>query len=489
MDERVPVHRDAPASSSRESASEPRGKVVSGKNSIKPHFPKDRNCDICMRTKITRAPCRKRTGQGEEQNRRLFWRHTKTKGKSTLLHWWTYVIKKCGVRAEISDVQGSSRASRTHLKISDSGAHGVFTEQGSSASQMTAAKVMDVIARLPGCEGQAAVPAYTQVKMEDALTLLKMPKSECADMWILPPKHNWPKLWSSMEDSVVPLEPNLYGHPCYGKGNLRKSYWSMVGRRVPIGNAYSYTAKRDYSFLCMWMTSNWLERNKNIDPMWKVPNKEVDLGEPTSFLDHVYLGCTQRQCEISKDVVDNYRTMFESRISAGATEKIPCSEIFMFLRGPTIWKVMPRSVWNDIVSYQIRRLNNPTKYLLPASMTTTLKEEEMKSVGELSHVCSQIVLKCLKLCWNACTMHELVDLISYGQWINLHDRLQNGPKLVTNAWIDWLLTVGKQDDHSSKDPGRSKIAQNSKVRISGFTDTQRVRKLSLNCLFASRNNI
>ena len=54
---------------------------------------------------------------------------------------------------------------------------------------------------------------------------------------------------------------------------------------------------------------------ENIDPMWKVLNKEVDLGEPTSFLDHVYLGCTQRQSEISKDVVDNYRAMFESRIS------------------------------------------------------------------------------------------------------------------------------------------------------------------------------
>ena len=55
-------------------------------------------------------------------------------------------------------------------------------------------------------------------------------------------------------------------------------------------------------------------------------NKEVDLGEPTSFFDHVYLVCTQRQCEISKDIVDNYRTMFESRNSAGATEKLPCSE-------------------------------------------------------------------------------------------------------------------------------------------------------------------
>ena len=49
----------------------------------------------------------------------------------------------------------------------DSGSYAVFTEQGSSASQMTAAKVMDIISRLPGCAGQAAdaVSAYTQVKI------------------------------------------------------------------------------------------------------------------------------------------------------------------------------------------------------------------------------------------------------------------------------------------------------------------------------------
>ena len=51
----------------------------------------------------------------------------------------------------------------------NSGSYAVFTEQGSSASQMTAAKIMDIISRLPGCDGQAAdaVSAYTQVKMED----------------------------------------------------------------------------------------------------------------------------------------------------------------------------------------------------------------------------------------------------------------------------------------------------------------------------------
>ena len=59
----------------------------------------------------------------------------------------------------------------------DSGSYAVFTEQGSSASQMTAAKIMDIISRLPVCDGQAAdaVSAYTQVKMEDAHKLFKIP--------------------------------------------------------------------------------------------------------------------------------------------------------------------------------------------------------------------------------------------------------------------------------------------------------------------------
>ena len=40
---------------------------------------------------------------------------------------------------------------------------------------MTAAKIMDIMSRLPGFAGQAAdaVSAYTQVKMKDAPTLLK----------------------------------------------------------------------------------------------------------------------------------------------------------------------------------------------------------------------------------------------------------------------------------------------------------------------------
>ena len=86
----------------------------------------------------------------------------------------------------------------------DSGSYAVFTEQGSSASQMTAAKILDIISRLPGCAGKGAdaVFVYTQVKMEDDAKFLKILKSECPDIWIRLPRHKWPKSWSSMEDPV-----------------------------------------------------------------------------------------------------------------------------------------------------------------------------------------------------------------------------------------------------------------------------------------------
>ena len=64
VDDRVPEHRDSHASSSHELSLEPTSSRSEdlGKHSVYIHFPKDRNCEICTRTKITRAPCRRRIG-------------------------------------------------------------------------------------------------------------------------------------------------------------------------------------------------------------------------------------------------------------------------------------------------------------------------------------------------------------------------------------------------------------------------------------------
>ena len=62
VDDEVPEHRDSHASSSHELSLQPMRSVDLGKHSVYIHFPKDRNCEICQRTKITSAPCRRRIG-------------------------------------------------------------------------------------------------------------------------------------------------------------------------------------------------------------------------------------------------------------------------------------------------------------------------------------------------------------------------------------------------------------------------------------------
>ena len=190
----------------------------------------------------------------------------------------------------------------------DSGSYTVFTEQGSPASQITAAK-MDIISRVPGCAGQAAdaVSACTQAKMEDAPKSLKIPNSECPDIWIRLPRHKMPKSCSSMEDPVVPLERNLHGHPLTGllwERQFEKILLQHGWEKVFNWECFFVHLQKGF-FLSVYVDDIKLAGKKqNLNPMWKVLNKEVDLGEPTSFLNHVYLGCTQRQCEISKDIVD-----------------------------------------------------------------------------------------------------------------------------------------------------------------------------------------
>ena len=65
VDDEIQVHGCSHASPSHEASLEPTTKRREdfGKHSVDTHFPKDRNCEICKRTKITRAPCRRRNGE------------------------------------------------------------------------------------------------------------------------------------------------------------------------------------------------------------------------------------------------------------------------------------------------------------------------------------------------------------------------------------------------------------------------------------------
>ena len=90
-----------------------------------------------------------------------------------------------------------------------------FTDQGSSASEMTAAQSNGCHCKTTDCDGQAAA-AISACGEDGGCTQIvetQIPKSECPDIWIRLPRHKWPKSWSNIEDPVVLFERSLYGHP------------------------------------------------------------------------------------------------------------------------------------------------------------------------------------------------------------------------------------------------------------------------------------
>ena len=173
------------------------------------------------------------------------------------------------------------------------------------------------------------------------------------------------------------------------KGNSRKFYqvpnWecSFVNRGL---------------FLSVYVDgSKLVGKKQNIDSMWKRLMKQVHLGGPTSFLDHVYLGCTRRDCETSKDIVDNYKNMFASRISAGAIEKNtqlgerPDANI-------STWFHDMEGHAKKCVERNYELANKTTQQLYkvatPCLDDHQFKEEVLGICRRIAQICSQIAPKC-----------------------------------------------------------------------------------------------
>ena len=93
-----------------------------------------------------------------------------------------------------------------------------------------------------------------------------------------------------MEDPVVPRERNLHVHP------LASLLWERQFEKILLKHGWEKVSTSECLFvhhekglfLSVYVDDIKLAGKKqNINPMWKVLNKEVDLGEPTSFLEHM----------------------------------------------------------------------------------------------------------------------------------------------------------------------------------------------------------
>ena len=132
----------------------------------------------------------------------------------------------------------------------------------------------------------------------------------------------------------------------------------------------------------------------------------------------------------TKVLLMNTEKMFESRISPGATEKLPGWETRSL--GLLTWKGMRKMRGTiDIASQQINQSSNWIRYLHHVLTTINSKKKNWKRWENFKK-------SALKLSWHFCTWLELVDQSSCGWYTNEHEQSRNGH--VTDAWLVWYLT-------------------------------------------------
>ena len=98
---------------------------------------------------------------------------------------------------------------------------------------------------------------------------------------------------------------NLYGHPLAASLGQRQFEKVLFGRgweNVPSWECL-FVHRTQGLFLSVYVEdSEMAGRKHNMALMWKKLMKFVDLGESTSFLDHVHVGCSQRECKSTEIV-------------------------------------------------------------------------------------------------------------------------------------------------------------------------------------------
>ena len=295
---------------------------------------------------------------------------------------------------------------------------------------MTAAKIMDVFARLPGCDGQAAdaVSSYTQVKLEDAPRLHRIPKSECPDVRIRLPWHKMSQIMGKIEDLVVLLERNLYGHPSarlLWERQFEETLLEFGWEKFRLGKVCSFIEKQGL-FLSVFVDAIKMSEKQNMAPRWKkLMENVVDIDEPTSFLTMKIWGVLSVNANRMKQLLNRTRRCL--------------SHVFLLEQQKTYWggKITNNGVvlrhdghaQKSVERYCVlanKKVEQLYKVSHPCLDDHKFKQEELETVGELTEVCSQIV-------FNACAWHELEDLTSCGHSASLRGQWQNGLRQVTNA--------------------------------------------------------
>ena len=268
-----------------------------------------------------------------------------------------------------------------------------------------AAELLDTISKFPDRAGEARDPvsAYPQVQMTEAPRWMTLPEEECLEIWTRIPWRQRPKGWDKMiEDPVVSLERNLYGHPWARLLWERKTedvLLEIVWEEVPIWECL-HVHKKLVLLLSIYEDDikNDLRRNRLSKPSGNLCRKEMTL----KFVwDQICLGCMQREAKVNEQAVqsktERFRRFMTTRGSDGndlanesnASRKIAAWSHDMSGHAQKCVGIYCQFAKKDVPSLLSVATPSVDDHLIPP--------EDFEVQGELSDVCAQIVLKCLYL--------------------------------------------------------------------------------------------
>ena len=248
-------------------------------------------------------------------------------------------------------------------------------------------KRVDVIARPAGCAGQAAdaVSACTQNGGRFTIAATS-PNQECPDIWTRLPGLEWPASWSNIEQPV-----------CASWANSERSPTCRINR-VLLEIECEKVPKWRCLFVHRGSVPVCVRQKQHLDPVWETLMKYVDLG--TLFLDHVHVGCTQRECKPNEGV--------QERLTSYLNRRQGCKR---YLRGRTTWKGHTRECVErccDLANKTNHQLYKVSTPCLDDHFFQKKKKKHRKRLENCPTVCSQNGLELLLFGTNWRIWHSLV---------------------------------------------------------------------------------
>ena len=192
-----------------------------------------------------------------------------------------------------------------------------------------------------------------------------------------------------------------------------------------------------------WHQDGWKDAENGSTCGRRWCKKKVDLDEPTSFFDHVHWGCSKRACKPNEIIVEEYTKMYESRVSAGATEKLPGWEKPSRKNScvvPRHGRTFEKMRWEILRAGTQKSWSSHTKFKVLAWRITTSRRKNLNQL-ENYHKYPH------KLSWNACMVCQQTCKSSHKMDSGLRHTFGNIDFIhSSHKWLPTLFSCGQ---HSS----------------------------------------